>query len=99
VQTHTHTVTRSSVLSGPTPTPTPAPLTPATPAAPPAQVLACETDLGITAGLQDRVIQCYEGVVYMDFTDRALMAAEGRGVYHRLPARPRPRAAHAHAVP
>jgi glucuronokinase len=37
----------------------------------PAFVLSVETEeLGITAGLQDRVIQCYEGMVYMDF-DRA----------------------------
>ena len=34
----------------------------------PSLVLSVETDeLGITAGLQDRVIQCFEGVVYMDF--------------------------------
>jgi glucuronokinase len=34
----------------------------------PTFVLNVETEeLGITAGLQDRVIQCYEGMVYMDF--------------------------------
>jgi glucuronokinase len=34
----------------------------------PSFVLSVETEeLGISAGLQDRVIQCYEGVVYMDF--------------------------------
>jgi glucuronokinase len=34
----------------------------------PSFVLSVETEeLGITAGLQDRVIQCYEGLVYMDF--------------------------------
>jgi galactokinase/mevalonate kinase-like predicted kinase len=34
----------------------------------PSFVLSIETEeLGITAGLQDRVIQVYEGVVYMDF--------------------------------
>lgn len=34
----------------------------------PSLVLSVETEeLGITAGLQDRVIQCFEGVVYMDF--------------------------------
>ena len=34
----------------------------------PSLVLSVETDeLGITAGLQDRVIQVYEGLVYMDF--------------------------------
>jgi glucuronokinase len=31
-------------------------------------VLSVETEeLGISAGLQDRVVQCYEGMVYMDF--------------------------------
>jgi glucuronokinase len=52
----------------------------------PALVLACETDLGIVAGLQDRVIQCYEGVVYMDFSDARAVTASGRGVYTQLPA-------------
>jgi glucuronokinase len=34
----------------------------------PTFALAAEMEeLGISAGLQDRVIQCYEGVVYMDF--------------------------------
>ncbi len=34
----------------------------------PSFVLSVETEeLGIAAGLQDRVIQCYEGLVYMDF--------------------------------
>lgn len=34
----------------------------------PSIVLSVETEeLGISAGLQDRVIQCYEGMVYMDF--------------------------------
>ena len=34
----------------------------------PTFVLSVEQEeLGITAGLQDRVIQCYEGVIYMDF--------------------------------
>lgn len=51
----------------------------------PALVLSCETDLGINAGLQDRVIQCYEGVVAMDFTDESAVRATGRGVYTRLP--------------
>lgn len=37
----------------------------------PSLALSVETDeLGIAAGLQDRVIQCYGGIVYMDF-DRA----------------------------
>ncbi|QHW00788.1 mevalonate kinase family protein [Spirosoma endbachense] len=53
-------------------------------------VLATEADeLGITAGLQDRVIQCYEGCVYMDF-DRETMERQGHGQYepidpHQLP--------------
>lgn len=33
----------------------------------PTLVLRAEEELGITAGLQDRVIQVYGGVVYMDF--------------------------------
>ena len=38
----------------------------------PSFVLSVETEeLGISAGLQDRVIQCYEAMVYMDF-DRAV---------------------------
>lgn len=44
-------------------------------------VLATEAEeLGITAGLQDRVIQCYEGCVYMDF-DRDTMERQGYGTY------------------
>jgi glucuronokinase len=34
----------------------------------PTFVLAVEGALGIAGGLQDRVIQCYEGLVYMDFS-------------------------------
>lgn len=48
--------------------------------------LALETEvreLGVAAGLQDRVIQVYEGLVYMDF-DRALMESRGYGAYERL---------------
>ena len=38
----------------------------------PSLALAAERDeLGITAGLQDRVIQVYEGLVYMDFSKQA----------------------------
>ncbi len=44
----------------------------------PSFVLKVETDeLGINAGLQDRVIQCYEGVVYMDFDKRREQTANG----------------------
>lgn len=47
-------------------------------------VLATEAEeLGITAGLQDRVIQCYEGCVYMDF-DRETMQRQGYGQYEPL---------------
>lgn len=50
-------------------------------------VLATETnELGIAAGLQDRVIQCYEGCVYMDF-DKALMDQQGYGLYEPIPPR------------
>lgn len=44
-------------------------------------ILSVETEeLGISAGLQDRVIQVYEGVVYMDF-DRKLLEETGHGEY------------------
>jgi len=47
-------------------------------------ILSVETDeLGISAGLQDRVIQVYEDVVYMDF-DRQHMEEYGYGEYERL---------------
>jgi len=40
-------------------------------------------ELGVPAGPQDRVIQVYEGLVYMDF-DRQLMERQGYGSYERL---------------
>lgn len=47
----------------------------------PSLVLASEVEeLGINAGLQDRVIQTYEGCVYMDFA-RELFAKQGHGDY------------------
>jgi glucuronokinase len=47
-------------------------------------ILATEAEeVGIAAGLQDRVIQVYEGVVYMDF-DEHIMRAEGHGYYEPL---------------
>ncbi len=53
-------------------------------------ILSVEQDeLGIRAGLQDRVVQVYEGLVYMDF-DRELMARRGYGRYEYLPARTLP---------
>ena len=50
----------------------------------PGLLLSVETEeLGISAGLQDRVIQTYEGIVYMDF-DRKLMESRGHGTYEPL---------------
>lgn len=47
----------------------------------PSLILSVERDeLGISAGLQDRVIQTYEGIVYMDF-DRELLTTRGYGEY------------------
>ncbi len=47
-------------------------------------VLSAEIDeLGINAGLQDRVIQAYEGCVYMDF-NKKYMEAKKHGKYERL---------------
>lgn len=47
-------------------------------------VLAAESEeLHIPAGLQDRVIQVYEGLVFMDFS-RELMTRQGYGDYQRL---------------
>ncbi|XP_076024005.1 glucuronokinase with putative uridyl pyrophosphorylase [Genypterus blacodes] len=44
-------------------------------------ILSVETEeLFITAGLQDRVVQVYEGLVYMDFSEK-LMEAQGHGHY------------------
>jgi glucuronokinase len=52
----------------------------------PALTLSCEKDeLGISAGLQDRVIQNYEGIVYMDF-DKGLIESRGYGEY--IPLKP-----------
>jgi glucuronokinase len=50
----------------------------------PSLVLAAETEeLAINAGLQDRVIQTYEGCVYMDF-DKKQMEKHHYGKYQRL---------------
>ncbi len=47
-------------------------------------VLETETrELGVPAGLQDRVIQAFEGLVYMDFA-KDLLDARGYGEYQRL---------------
>lgn len=48
--------------------------------------LALETEtkeLGVPAGLQDRVIQAYEGLVYMDFA-KDILDRQGYGDYERL---------------
>ena len=50
----------------------------------PALILSAEKEeLGIQAGLQDRVIQTYEGIVYMDF-ERRLIEGRGYGIYEEL---------------
>lgn len=52
----------------------------------PSFVLSVERDeLGIAAGLQDRVIQCYEGLVYMDFDRTQERTVEGLVAYHYEP--------------
>jgi len=50
-------------------------------------ILSAEVDeLRIMAGLQDRVIQVYQGLVYMDF-DKALMKKKGHGRYEQMNAK------------
>jgi len=50
----------------------------------PGLILSVENDeLNISAGLQDRVIQVYEGAVYMDF-DRDIIESQGYGEYEPL---------------
>lgn len=50
----------------------------------PTLCLEAERDeLGIQCGLQDRVVQMYEGCVFMDF-DKALVESTGHGRYERL---------------
>lgn len=49
----------------------------------PSFVLSVEREeLGIAAGLQDRVIQCHEGLVYMDFHPDRKHMLHGYPVYH-----------------
>lgn len=53
----------------------------------PSLILSVEQEeLGITAGLQDRVIQVYEGLVYMDFAKERMQETMGyqHGVYEPL---------------
>ena len=55
----------------------------------PSFVLRVEREeLGITAGLQDRVVQVYEGVVYMDFDQARERSVEGLPSYHYEPMDP-----------
>jgi glucuronokinase len=50
----------------------------------PTLTLSVETDeLNIAAGMQDRVVQTYDGIVFMDF-DRKLMESRGYGEYEEL---------------
>ncbi|MFT2007664.1 mevalonate kinase [Pontibacter sp. 13R65] len=50
----------------------------------PSLALSVEAEeLGITAGLQDRVIQVYEGVVYMDF-EKEYLQKNGHGIYEEI---------------
>jgi glucuronokinase len=50
----------------------------------PTLALRAEVDeLGINAGFMDRVVQVYEGCVYMDL-DRRLIEKRGHGLYERL---------------
>ena len=55
----------------------------------PSLVLAVEAEeLGITAGLQDRVIQVYEGLVYMDFDPACERLVDGLRCYWYEPLDP-----------
>ena len=50
----------------------------------PGLILSTEVhELGINAGLQDRVIQVYEGCVYMDF-NKPHFEQHGHGIYEPL---------------
>ncbi len=54
----------------------------------PSFVLSVENELGIAGGLQDRVIQCYEGVVYMDFSKEQERILHGLPYYYYEPLEP-----------
>lgn len=57
----------------------------------PSIILSAETkELGINAGLQDRVIQVYEGLVFMDF-DKQHLDKRNHGKYEALPVENLPR--------
>eukprot|EP01061_Rhynchopus_euleeides_P004282 TRINITY_DN13546_c0_g1_i1.p1 TRINITY_DN13546_c0_g1~~TRINITY_DN13546_c0_g1_i1.p1 ORF type:complete len:685 (+),score=267.27 TRINITY_DN13546_c0_g1_i1:138-2057(+) len=53
----------------------------------PSLILSVETEeLRIAAGLQDRVVQVYEGLVYMDFSKEILERNQGCGEYETISA-------------
>jgi len=54
----------------------------------PTLVLSVEEELGIAGGLQDRVVQCYEGVVYMDFSQQQEQVSGGLTHYYYEPLNP-----------
>ncbi len=54
----------------------------------PTLILSVEEELGIAGGLQDRVIQCYEGMVYMDFAQSQEQLSGGLAHYHYEPMSP-----------
>ncbi len=54
----------------------------------PSLVLSIEIELGIMGGLQDRVIQCYEGMVYMDFAKDKERMVDGLICYDYQPIDP-----------
>jgi len=51
----------------------------------PTLVLSVEDELGIAGGLQDRVVQCYEGMVYMDFSKKQERVSGGLTHYYYEP--------------
>jgi glucuronokinase len=51
-------------------------------------LLVEQEELGITVGLQDRVIQVYEGLVYMDFDSSREHVVDGLRCYHYEPMDP-----------
>ncbi len=50
--------------------------------------LSAETELGIPAGLQDRVIQAFEGIVYMDFSPEKTRRERGLAFGEYEPLKP-----------
>ena len=54
----------------------------------PTLVLSVEEELGIAGGLQDRVVQCYEGAIYMDFSHTHEKVSGGLTHYYYEPLDP-----------